>query len=110
MCGAAISRLGLTPGDFYGLTPVEFELAMSETNKRHELEYRTKFEAARLIAVHIWNSAGKTLKHGEFDPTKLVPMPWDRPEVPKVQTADEIKDALKLWAIAFNGKPENEDK
>ena len=40
-------------------------------------------EAARFIAVHVWNSAGASMKRKQFDPHKLLPFSWDKDYKPE---------------------------
>lgn len=63
---------------------------------RQELFVRTVFEAARLVAVHIWNSSGKTLKRQQFDPKKLIPFSWDKQDALKTKQSTQQMLATML--------------
>lgn len=51
-------------------------------------------EAARFIAVHVWNSAGASMKRKQFDPHKLLPFSWDKDYKPEKQSVAQMKANL----------------
>jgi hypothetical protein len=105
--GAAIAYLHLNLDDFNDLSPLEFDEAMkayvTKVNTQQENHFKTIFEATRYLTVQIWNSAGKSLKHPIKNTKEAFPFPWEKPEK-KVQTVDEMKEALKGIVQAFSGK------
>jgi len=99
----ALSRFGITPEEFYELSPVEFYLALADWNKKQENEIKVQYESVRYLAVHIWNAAGKSLKRPISDAQKQLPLPWDKENV-KLQSIEEQKRQLKLIASRFGRK------
>ena len=91
--------------EFYELTPVEFDEALKALTtlmtKDHERNFKTSMEVARYLAVHIWNSAGKSLKHPIRNIQEAFPFSW---EEQKSQTIEEMTQAVRGIAAAFNTK------
>lgn len=104
MCGLGLAKFGLSVQQFYEYTPREFSHALKIKGQEETNTYRTAMEAARLVAVNVWNSAGKSLKKTEEDPTKLVPLPWDKERAPKKQSAEDMLAIARTLAIRQNSK------
>lgn len=104
MCGLGLAKFGLSVLEFYEYTPREFSHALKIKEQEETAQYRTTMEAARLVAVNVWNSAGKSLKKAVADPTKLVPLPWDKERVPKKQSAEDMLAIVKTLAVRQNSK------
>lgn len=79
------------------MTPLELHYALKTWNDIQDSQFKIQMEATRLIIVHLWNSAGKSLKKKEFDPHKILPFTWDKVEKKK-QTVEEMKSIM--FAIA----------
>lgn len=70
-----------------------------------ELEtVKSRMEAARFVAVHVWNSAGKSMKRGQFDPHKLLPFPWDYKAPKPKQSVQQLKSTMMGIALSQNRK------
>lgn len=99
----ALAILGISADDFYDLCPVEYataiEIKQDIENRKQENFVKTTMEAARFVAVHIWNSAGRSLKRQQFDPKKLIPLSWDKQERHQ-QTPQEMM--ATMFSIAAN--------
>jgi len=93
----ALSVLHLSAIDFYELTPIEFKYAIKIANEREMSWFRTRYEVARYLARHIWNSAGRTLKRGyEYkEPKEVGLFNWEVEEkIQEKQTVEEIRSGL----------------
>lgn len=90
----AVSRLRITVGEFYNMTPVEFHYALEDIANSQMETIKSRMEAARFIAVHIWNSAGKSMKHKQFDPHKLLPFSWDVSKPVEKQSVNTMKTVM----------------
>lgn len=75
------------------MTPVEFTHAIKYITKEEEEHYKIQMEASRFLAMHMWNSAGKSMKRPEWDVQKLIPFTWDR-QVVKKQTVQEMMSTM----------------
>lgn len=105
LAGVALSRLGIVPGQFYDLTPVEFDHAIRDHDELENVKYkaikllietnqRTLWEAIRWQTMYIYNANAKREKQVR-DPKKLGKFSWE--EIKK-QTPDQMKRIL--FAIA----------
>ena len=103
MCGTAISRFGLSAFDFYELAPVEFKFALKTKNDEEENSFQLKYEVARFLAKHIWNSAGKSVKRFITKVEEVEGFTWDTEKV-KVQSVEEQKNIFHSIARAFKNK------
>lgn len=63
----------------------------------------------RFLAMHIWNSSGRSLKRQEWDVTKLIPFDWDR-QVVKKQTMEEMLSTMYGIASQQNAYVRNLEK
>lgn len=90
----AVSRLGITPAEFYEMTPSEFYTALSIKADMEMEEMRVQFEAARYVATHVWNASERPLKKPELDPTKLLPFAWDKKRKPTKQTPQQMLSVM----------------
>lgn len=105
LCGVAIVRLNISSSDFDELSPIEFRYAMMVANSRDESLYKTRYEVARFIVKHIWNSAGKSIKeylHKGQDVEKFI---WEL-DVDEVGQPQQSMDEMKrqLYRIANSHK------
>jgi len=105
VCGTAVARLGVTPSEFYEMTPSEFYTSMAFKAQMEKEEYKSKMEAARYIATHVWNASQRSLKKTQMDPTKLLPFAWDKKEKPK-QSIAAMKSILVGLTHRQNKKTE----
>lgn len=88
-------RLGLSIDDFYDLTPLEFKYAIKILADTEIDVFKTRFEVARYMAFHIWNSAGRSLKHLYKDPKEVGLFGWEGEDtLNKKQSVEEIKQGL----------------
>lgn len=95
MVGLAVSRFGLSAENFYDLTPIEFRYALVNLNDKDEYEFKTKYEVARFLAKHIWNSAGKSVKHFIREAKDIETFSWEADDIlEQVQTIDQMKSTL----------------
>jgi hypothetical protein len=97
LCGIAIAVLHLSTEEFYELAPIEFKYAIKIVNEREKEQFKTKYEVARYLARHIWNSAGRSLKKGyEYkEPKEVGLFNWEVEEkLQEKQTPEEIKGGL----------------
>lgn len=108
----AISRLYLTVDEFYDLTPIEFKYALKDIHEIEADAYKTKYEIARYIAYHIWNSAGKALKGtGYKEPKEVGLFGWEAEEMlNKKQSLEEIKNTLFSIAGSVNKRDKKKKK
>lgn len=87
-----MNRLGLTPREFYQLTPVEFDWALQDYNETQFTPMKRICEAVRVVAQTVHNSTpGRKRSDLIRDPKKIVSFGW---ETPQVQTAEEMKSYL----------------
>jgi len=113
LCGIAISCLHLSVDEFYDLAPIEFKYALKTDSEREIDRFKTKYEVARYIVRHIWNSAGKTIKRGhEYKEAKDVGLfGWEQEEIlSKEQSVDDIKSTLLGIARSFNKRFDKKKK
>lgn len=99
----ALSRLHITPQQFYDLSPVEFYEALKDHQDREtimlEQQVQSTFDAMRLNALVVYNSAmGR--KKGIKDPKKLFQFPWDKEE--REQSDEELKAGLLNYFSQHN--------
>ncbi len=111
VCGIAISRLKLTPKQYYKLTPREFYNALKDNEEQKEIQSRPHLIAARKICATVWNAAGNKLRVPIRNLEEFMPLPWERrARAEKRQTADEMKDILMGIANAQNKKVNKKNK
>jgi hypothetical protein len=92
LCGVAISRFGLTPKEFYQLSPLEFQLALDDFEEVHFTPMKRICEALRIVGTIVFNSTpGRKRNQVIKDPKKLIQFSW---ETPKVQTLEEMKSIV----------------
>jgi len=104
LVGISVARFGISSKDFYDLTPVEFRYALECANNREEREFHTQYEVARYMGVHIWNSAGKSVKKGTVLGVKDIDVfSWEQ-ETEQVQRIESMKMQLINIANSFKGK------
>lgn len=104
----AIAKLHITPEEFYELTVIEFKYAMKVIQDEELAQYKTKYEVARYLARHIWNSAG-VLKKLFDEPKDVGLFGWEiqkeqRELLHKHQTVDQMKRQLLRIAKRFKAK------
>ena len=103
--GLALSKLGLAVDEFYDLAPIEFKYAIKNINEAETDVYKTRYEVARYLARHIWNSAGKSIKKGyEYkEPKEVGLFGWEVEEVvSKKQSVELMKQKLLRIAERSN--------
>jgi hypothetical protein len=86
------------------LTPIEFHYALQDSNKENDAAVKIQYEVARYIAMHVWNSAGKSLTTYLDSPQKLGIFSWETIPVTKAQTVDEMRSEMIRIAEFFNPK------
>lgn len=92
MCGVAVSRLGITPRDFYDLTPVELRYALEDEQEVYESRLKPTLEVIRLQTL-ILRNVHYERKDQISDPKRLFPFPWDKPDGP--MDIDKMKSVLR---------------
>lgn len=97
----------MTHEQFRGMTPRRYTLALGDHAQMQQGSTRSAYEAARIVAISVWNAAGKTLKRPIKDPTDFMPLPWDKR---KEQTPQDMKTMLMAIAKAHNRKVHNESR
>ncbi len=111
VCGIAISRLKLTPKQYYKLTPKEFYNALKDNEEQKEIQSRPHLIAARKICATVWNAAGNKLRTPIRNLEEFMPLPWERKARAQVkQTPDEMKDILMGIANSHNKRLKNKNK
>lgn len=92
------------------MTPVEFTHAIKAADKAEENNYKTSMEAARIVASHVANFAGKSLKR-PLDPKRLIPFTWDNEGKNKeTQSPEEMKHTMMGIAKTQNKRVEKDRK
>lgn len=84
--------MGITPFDFYQLTPVELDWALKDFNETHFTPMKRICEINRVVAQVVYNSTpGRERKDMIKDSKRLFRFSWE--EV-KIQTVEEMKAML----------------
>jgi hypothetical protein len=95
LCGIALSHLYITVDGFYDLTPIEFKYALKSVRERETDQFKTKYEVARYLAYHVWNSAGKSIKGHIKEPKEVGLFGWEaEDQLYKQQSVEDIKHNL----------------
>lgn len=92
------------------MTPVEFHYALEDVASIQMETIKSRMEAARYVAVHVWNSAGKSLKHKQFEPHKLLPFSWDAAPPVEKQSVNTMKTVLMGIAKKQNSRIDKKKK
>lgn len=105
LCGLCISRLGLTPSNFYDLTPVEFLIAMTDQQEREfgltETLIKTQWEVARVELLHHYNMTPGLRKRPK-KPIDVFKLAWD--EAPKPLAGQQSLEEMRLALIEIHAK------
>ena len=106
-CGLAMSRLHLSVFEFYQTTPIEFFYALKQQKEWDEIYLktvtRTIYESMRIQTTLIHNMSPYS-KKAIKKPTSLLKFEWDEKEQPKVQSLEEMKQALHGLAKKYGNK------
>jgi hypothetical protein len=103
MAGIALSRLHITPVEFYMLCPAELHYALTDHAERERLSLETNLRA-------LWETTRISLFwHFNMNPYKKKPLQkleqvfrlrWDEKEE---QTVEQMTEMVKAIAVAFGG-------
>lgn len=74
MLGIGVSCIGLSYDDFCRLTREEFQHIYDAYQQDQELQYRTDWERARMLAAIVIQPHTKR----KLTPQKLLPFPWEK--------------------------------
>ena len=92
MVGIAINRLGLTPQEFYRLSPIEYYYALQDHEKTYFGWIKLLANTLRFVGMTIHNTAfGRQKKDMISEPSKYIKFGWDGPNI---QTVDEMKQTI----------------
>ena len=118
----ALSRLHITPFEFYRLSPAEFYAAIQDHQIREQSKLETQihsiYEAVRLHGMWTYNFT-PGVKRPIRDPQKLCKFPWEEKSQVSQQSPDQMKRVVKaIHALMKNNKkfstkpkqPSNETK
>lgn len=89
---------------FNSMTPLEYQFALEAWGEGQQTLPMVFYDGIRFLSLQLWNSRGRTLKRMINDPKKFLKFPWEAEELPKQQTMEEMKQALKGIAEAFGKK------
>lgn len=107
LMGMAVNRLGLSPAQFYDMTPEEYYYSLQDYKKtwNDDIDIRTRltYESIRLQTIWI-NQMNPYVKKKITKPTQLIRFPW---EIQKKQTVAQMKQVVKAIATAFGSKKES---
>jgi len=102
-----MSRLHLSVFEFYQTTPIEFYYALKQQKEWDEIYLktvtRTIYESMRIQTTLIHNMSPYSKKVIK-KPTSLLKFEWDGKEQPKVQSLEEMKQALQVLAKKYGNK------
>lgn len=94
MCGTAISKLKISSEDFYNLTPIEFDYAITDYLKEKEHTERFELSKMRIQTFLLLNI--QLDKESRFNtPEDMMPFNWEVGEVKEIPKLNET-DWLKL--------------
>ncbi len=104
MAGIALSRLHITPTEFYQLCPIEFHYALLDHQEREqaviELPIKTMWETTRMSLF--WHFNMNPYRKKSLKKLKDVfSLSWDTEEKP--QTVEQMSIALQAIHAAFGG-------
>ena len=98
--------MGLTPDEFYGLSPAEFHYAMEDYNERQAMSLetivKTMWETTRANVYFMMNMTPE-LKKKPKEVTDAFRLGWDKEE--KGQSVEQMAQALKGIAKSTKKKP-----
>lgn len=93
-----MSRLHITPAQFYNLTPLEFDEALVDWNKVEESRQHFELEKMRIQTLYLVNIQLK--KEDQIkDARKLITFPWDKIDVyiPTVEDWAHFEKLADKW-------------
>lgn len=105
----AVNRLKITPEQYYQMTPVEFQRALDDYAEQKKEQEQTQFEAARYLAVNVWNAQGRFLRAQVNNPVEFLPFPWEK-ERQKAQSWQEMLNLMQSIAVRQNAKLKKSEK
>lgn len=94
LLGVAVGCIGMSVGDFCGLTPAEFTAVWEVWRERSDSEERGEWERIRMLAT-----LGLTpWSRHRLEPAKVLPLPWDkeRPKARKMSKAERLERIKEL--------------
>ena len=111
-----MSRLHITPFEFYRLSPAEFYTAIQDHQIREQSKLETQvhsiYEAVRLHGMWMYNFTPGVKKADMLKtPTKLCKFAWEEEKVIKPQSTDQMKSVVNSIHFLmkknkkFNAKP-----
>lgn len=76
----AVGSVGLTPSEFWDLTPEEFGYIFKAWNSRREEDFQSSWNQTRILSYYIYCSYPKRGRNPSFNKFKKehLPYSWDR--------------------------------
>lgn len=91
--------MGLSPSEFWEMSPREFWNACRGYNERTKQNYQTSWEQTRWLAAIFANAFGGKKK---IQPTDLMEFPWEGP-IDRTEEIELIKERRK-WAAGHSAQ------